>query len=173
MEFRVLGPVEVVAGGQPLALRGQKQRTLLVALLVQANKIVATERLIDALWDEQPPETARAALQVHVSQLRKLLGRDRIVTNPHGYLLRVEAGELDLERFERLVGEARVAAGSAAATKLRQALALWAGRPSRASSSSRSPSRRSRVSRSYGSARRSSESTRSSYSASIRNSCPS
>ena len=129
MEFRILGPVEVVAGGQLLALGGRKPRTLLAALLMQANEVVATERLIDALWEDRPPETARAALQVHVSQLRKLLGRDRIVTRAPGYLLRVELGELDLDRFERLVSEARDAAGSAAAAKLRQALALWRGPP--------------------------------------------
>ena len=129
MEFRVLGSVEVVAGGQPLALRGRKQRTLLAALLVHANEVVATERLIDALWDERPPETARAALQVYVSQLRRLLGGDRIVTRAHGYLLRVEEEELDVERFERLVSETGGAAGPVAAAKLREALALWRGPP--------------------------------------------
>ena len=105
IEFRVLGPMEVVDGGRPLELGGPKQRTLLAALLVHANEVVSAERLIDALWDEQPPETAHAALQVHVSQLRKVLGRDRIVTRAPGYLLRVEGDELDLERFEHLVGE--------------------------------------------------------------------
>src|ERR687894_556461 len=101
MEFRVLGPVEVVAGGKPLVVRGAKQRTLLAALLAQANQVVSTEGLIEALWDERPPETAHAALQVHISQLRKLLGSARVVTNPHGYMLRVEAGELDSASFER------------------------------------------------------------------------
>src|SRR3954468_23803810 len=105
MEFRILGPIEVVAGGRPLALGGPKQRALLAALLVRANEVVSAERLINALWNERPPETAHAALQVHVSQLRKLLGRDRIVTRAPGYLLRVDADELDRERFERLVGD--------------------------------------------------------------------
>ena len=129
IEFRILGPLEVGARGQPLALGGPKQRTLLAALLVHANQVVSGERLIDVLWNERPPETAQAALQVHVSQLRKLLGHDRIVTRAPGYLLRVDAGELDLERFERLVSEARGADGPAEAAKLREALGLWRGPP--------------------------------------------
>jgi len=86
MEFRVLGPMEVLDDARRLELGGPKQRSLLAALLVHANEVVSAERLIDALWEEQPPETAHAALLVHVSQLRKVLGRDRIVTRPPGYL---------------------------------------------------------------------------------------
>ena len=129
MEFRILGPVEVVARRSAARTGRPEAANLLAALLVHANEVVSAERLIDALWDERPPETAQAALQVHVSQLRKLLGRDRIVTRAPGYLLRVDADELDLERFERLVGEARAADGPAAAAKLREGLALWRGPP--------------------------------------------
>jgi predicted ATPase/DNA-binding SARP family transcriptional activator/Tfp pilus assembly protein PilF len=127
MEFRVLGPLEVVADGQPIELGGRKPRTLLAALLLRANELVSAERLIDALWGDQPPQTAQAALQVHVSHLRKLLGRDRIVTQSPGYLLRVGSDELDLQRFERLLKDAREVDPPAAGQRLREALALWRG----------------------------------------------
>src|SRR5438105_1251870 len=119
MEFRILGPLEVVEDGRALALGGAKQRALLAALLLERNRVVPAERLIDALWDDEPTETAAKALQVYVSQLRKLLGPDRVETRAPGYRLRVDEGELDLERFERLV-----AAGDA-----RAALSLWRGPP--------------------------------------------
>src|SRR2546426_5580503 len=103
MEFRILGPLEVQKEGHPVALGGARQRALLALLLTRANEIVSTDRLIDELWGEQPPRTALNTLQYYVSQLRKALGADRIVTRSPGYLIRVEPGELDLERFERLV----------------------------------------------------------------------
>jgi len=87
MEFRILGPFEVSDRGRELRL-GAKQRALLAMLLVHANEVVSAERLIDGLWGERPPETAPTALQVHVSQLRKLLGAERIETRPPGYRLR-------------------------------------------------------------------------------------
>ena len=74
MEFRILGPLEVVDDGRKLALGGVKQRSLLALLLLQPNRVVSRDRLIDELWDTAPPETARTALQVHVSGLRKSLG---------------------------------------------------------------------------------------------------
>ena len=122
MEFRILGSLEVSEEDRPLDLGGPKQRALLAILLLNANRVVSRDRLIDALWEEQPPETAPKALQVYVSQLRKTLGAGRIVTRPPGYLIRVEPGELDLERFERLLE-------SGGTEKLREALALWRGRP--------------------------------------------
>jgi len=79
---------------------------LLALLLLNRNQVVSTDRLIDELWDESPPATATKTLQVYVSQLRKELGPDRLVTRPPGYLLRVEEGELDLERFEQLTANA-------------------------------------------------------------------
>ncbi len=118
MEFRLLGPVEVRGDdGERVPLGGRRPRALLALLLLNANRPVATDRLIDAVWGEAPPASVRGALQVHVHALRKALGRDRIVTEPPGYLARVEEGELDADRFARLVE-----AGSFA-----EALTLWRG----------------------------------------------
>ena len=129
MEFRILGPLEVLDGGREVPLGGSKQRALLAFLLLHANRVVPRDRLIDELWDTAPPETARTALQVHVSQLRKALGRDAIVTRAPGYVIQVGPGELDLERFERLVAAADRTDASQAAKTLREALALWRGPP--------------------------------------------
>src|SRR4051812_34085460 len=129
MEFRILGPLEVLEEGRPFALGGAKQRALLAVLLLRANEVVSRGRLIDELWGGEPPDTAHTALQVHVSQLRKLLGRDTIVTQTPGYLIRVSDGELDLHRFERLVATARTEEPAQAARLLREGLALWRGAP--------------------------------------------
>jgi DNA-binding SARP family transcriptional activator len=102
MEFRILGPLEVVSDGKVVELGGAKQRALLAVLLLNSNEVVSTDRLIDALWEDDPPESAHKALQVHVSGLRKLLGKERVQTKPPGYLLRVGDAELDLDRFRRL-----------------------------------------------------------------------
>ena len=77
MEFRILGPLEVLSDGRPLDLGGQKQRALLALLVVEANRVVSTDRLIEALWEEEAPETAQKALQVYVSQLRQALDPER------------------------------------------------------------------------------------------------
>ncbi len=127
MEFRILGPLEVVHEDRPLPLGGMKLRGLLAMLLLHANEVVSVDRLIGALWGEPPPATAVASLQNRVSELRKLLGREALATHPPGYLLRVEPGQLDLELFERLRAEARGADPEQAASKLREALALWRG----------------------------------------------
>src|SRR2546423_9830339 len=119
MEFRILGPLEVTVDERALDLGGHKQRTLLALLVMEANRVVSSDRLIDALWEEEPPETAQKALQVYVSQVRKVLGQERVPTVAPGYLLRVDADEFDLTRFDRLRGEER----------LRDALALWRGPP--------------------------------------------
>lgn len=119
MEFRVLGQLEVVDGGRALDLGGRKQRALLALLVLDANRPVSRDRLIDALWEDQPTPTAAKALQVYVSQLRKTLGRDRVVTAPGGYLLRAGPDEVDLARFQRLHGDGRP----------HDALALWRGDP--------------------------------------------
>jgi len=129
MEFRILGPLEVLEEGRPVALGGAKQRALLAVLLLYPNEVVSRDRLIDELWGGEPPDTAHTALQVHVSQLRKLLGRDTIVTQTPGYLIRVSDGELDLHRFERLVATARAEEPAQAARLLREGLALWRGAP--------------------------------------------
>src|SRR3954469_13908675 len=119
MLFRILGPVEVAADGRTLDLGGPKQRALLALLLLEANRVVPRDRLIDALWDDSPPETARKALHVHVSQLRKPLGRERLETVAPGYLPRVRDDELAPARFRRAHDEGR----------LDDALALWRGPP--------------------------------------------
>lgn len=133
MEFRTLGPLEAADGTRPVPLGGARQRTVLAILLLHANEVVSTDVLIDQLWGANPPETARTALQGYVSRLRRALGpaSSALATRSPGYLLEVAPGELDSERFEALVGDAkrRRAAGNAeeAAAGLREALGLWRG----------------------------------------------
>jgi DNA-binding SARP family transcriptional activator len=129
VDYRILGPLEVVDGDRTLTLGGPKQRSLLALLLLRANEVVATETLIDRLWDERPPSTAAKVVQVQVWRLRRALGAEALVTRPPGYLLQVGAEEYDLARFEQLVGDARGASPAVAAGKLREALALWRGTP--------------------------------------------
>lgn len=127
MEFRILGPLEVRSDGHVLKLGGSKQRALLASLLLRSNEVVSRDRLVDELWGTSPPDTATTALQVHVSQLRKVLGRDLILTQSPGYRIRVADGELDLDRFEQLVTAAGVAEPAEAARLLREGLAMWRG----------------------------------------------
>jgi DNA-binding SARP family transcriptional activator len=115
--------------GRQIVLGGSKQRALLGLLLLHANRVVSRNRLIDELWNGSPPDTAATALQVYVSQLRKALGRDTIVTQAPGYLVSAEPGALDSERFAQLVQEARGSEPDVAAERLREALALWRGPP--------------------------------------------
>ena len=130
-EFLLLGPLEALVEGVSIRLPARKPRALLAILLLSRNRVVSVSELIDELWGEEPPETATSALQVYVSQLRKAIGADRVLTKPPGYAVRVEEGELDLDRFEGLVreGRDRLGAGEAeeASQKLRQALELWRG----------------------------------------------
>ena len=134
MEFRILGPLQVLDGDREVPLGSPKERALLAVLLLDAGAVVSRERLIEELWGEAPPPTAGKALNVHVSQLRKALarnGQETIETRPPGYTLRVEPAQLDAARFERLVTAARAHVGSgdvqSAARLLRDALALWRG----------------------------------------------
>jgi DNA-binding SARP family transcriptional activator len=128
VEFRILGPLEVVDQGRALPLGGARQRTLLALLLTRANEVVSADRLIDELWGAHPPNTAANALQYHVSQLRKaLVPHEAIVTQEPGYVIRVGPDELDLLRFEALVEEARRTPPELAAQRLREALDLWRG----------------------------------------------
>jgi DNA-binding SARP family transcriptional activator len=140
MDFRILGPLEVEDDGRVLPLGGSKQRALLAILLLHANETVSRDRLIEGLWGERPPNTAATALQVHVSGLRKALEPGRaggepqvVLTRPPGYLIRLDPDQLDLNRFDRLVGEGKraLADGDAetASSRLRDALALWRGTP--------------------------------------------
>jgi YVTN family beta-propeller protein len=131
MEFRILGPVEVRDDGRVVRLGGGKQRAVLALLLLNANRVVASERMIELLWGERPPATAATALHGHISSLRKALGPDVIATRPPGYVLETAIGELDLERFEWLQAEGRDALErgdpGGAAERLRAALGLWRG----------------------------------------------
>jgi DNA-binding SARP family transcriptional activator len=129
LEFRILGPLEVADAGEPVRLHGQKQRALLALLLLEPNRVVSTDRIIDSLWGEEPPKTAATSLQNFVSQLRKLLGPETLLTKPPGYELRLEQEQLDFEQFRRLVDEARGEPPDARAEKLRRALSLWRGPP--------------------------------------------
>jgi YVTN family beta-propeller protein len=124
MEFRILGPLEVVDGERPIALRKGRECALLAYLVLHANEVVPSERLIDELWGERPPATAAKILQNAVSHLRRALGDGRLLTRGHGYELRAAPEEVDLRQFQLLAEEGR-ASGNAA--KLREALALWRG----------------------------------------------
>src|SRR5919106_1338368 len=107
MQFRLLGPLEVVDGDRSLALGGRKQRSLLAMLLLHANDVLSTELLVDEVWGGSPPATVAKSVQVYVSRLRKELGDGRLLTRSPGYLLRVEPSELDLAsgKHARLTGE--------------------------------------------------------------------
>jgi predicted ATPase/DNA-binding SARP family transcriptional activator len=132
VEFRVLGPLEVVAGGQALGLGTPRQRALLGLLLLRAGEVVSCDRLVEELWDGDPPGTALHTLQGYVHRLRRVLGPEawRLVTRAPGYQLKVSAGELDAQRFQDLAGEGRralVRGEPAAAELLAAALGLWRG----------------------------------------------
>jgi DNA-binding SARP family transcriptional activator len=129
LEFRVLGPLEVLSGGNTVPVAGQRQRALLTLLLLHAGEVLSTDRLVDRLWGETPPRTAATSLQNAISQLRKLLGADVLRTKPPGYVLELDGNALDLRRFEELVTQARRADPADRAQLLRQALDLWHGEP--------------------------------------------
>ena len=138
MEFRVLGPLEVVDGERSVALGGTKQRLLLAYLLLSSNVVVSTDQLIDVLWGEEPPETATHTLHVYISQLRKILREPgdtdaELATEGRGYVLRLLADRLDLERFLTRSEAGRQALSAkrfeVAADELRGALAMWRGDP--------------------------------------------
>ena len=131
LEFRVLGPLEVLVRGVPARIGGPRQRALLAILLVHPNEVVPVARLVDEVWGSDPPVTAGNVLQTYVSQLRKALGRDAIATRGRGYVVAVADGALDLEVFERRAsaGARALADGrfGVAGEELRAALALWRG----------------------------------------------
>jgi predicted ATPase len=117
MDFRILGPLEVVEDGHALPLGRGKQRAVLALLVLRANEVVAQDSLVDELWGGSPPPTASTALHGYVSRLRRLLGPARLETRPPGYVLRLEQGELDLHRCRQLVERSHY----------RKALGLWRG----------------------------------------------
>ncbi|HEX9381302.1 MAG TPA: BTAD domain-containing putative transcriptional regulator [Gaiellaceae bacterium] len=127
MEFRILGPLEVLDDQRAVLLGGAKQRALLGVLLLHANEVVSTTRLVDELWGERPPATAEKLVQGYVHALRKQLGADALVTQAPGYKLRLDPRALDLLEFERLTDDARGAELPDAVALRRQALSLWRG----------------------------------------------
>src|SRR5436190_190818 len=141
VEYRVLGPIEVVEGGSPIDLGSRKQRALLALLLLNANRVVALDTLVTQLWPDQPPARATASLQAYIANLRRVLEPDRparrppavLVTRPPGYLLRATDEQVDAARFESSLTAARAAldTGDAdgARTLLSGALLLWRGEP--------------------------------------------
>jgi DNA-binding SARP family transcriptional activator/tetratricopeptide (TPR) repeat protein len=138
VEFRILGPLEAVAADRVITVSAPKQRALLAVLVVCANQLVTTDRLVDELWAEHPPSSATNLVQGYVSRLRRLLGVDSdasqdavLSTRASGYVLHVEPGDRDVEVFQGLLERAHsIAAQGAeaeAATLLRRALELWRG----------------------------------------------
>ncbi len=146
MRFRILGPLEVEDGPQTLRLGGRQQRALLALLLLRANEVVPVDEIIEDLWGAEPPASATKSVHALISKLRRRLEGDAadnangetaengvLFTRPHGYVLTVADGELDLHRFQSLVEDGRgaLAAGqpAEAAGRLREALTLWRGPP--------------------------------------------
>jgi DNA-binding SARP family transcriptional activator len=136
VEYRVLGPVQVHVDGQQAAMGGPTPRALLALLLLNADRVMGTFQIIEALWGGRPPTSGATRVYGVVSELRAAFGRAGVVpapigTHPHGYVLTVADGQLDLHAFERRLAEARAAAGrgepAVAATAYRAALALWSG----------------------------------------------
>ena len=140
MDFRILGPLEVLDEGRPIALGGSRQRALLALLLVHANETLTTDRLIDELWGEHPPAKAAKTVQMQLSRLRKALAGEAgngsagvVVTRERGYELVLDPERLDAQRFERLVAEGRSELAAdrpeRAVAALEGALSLWRGAP--------------------------------------------
>jgi DNA-binding SARP family transcriptional activator len=128
VKYRILGPLEV-SGIDPSVLRRPKPRALLALLLLHPNEVLSVDRIVEALWGEEPPAKAVGSLQNFVSALRKALGPETLETHPPGYVLRVGPAELDLARFESLVRQAEGPPAAERAELLREALALWRGDP--------------------------------------------
>jgi predicted ATPase/DNA-binding SARP family transcriptional activator len=128
-EFGILGPLEIRRDGVPLALPAPRARALLVILLVHANRVVSVDELCDELWRDQPPASARSAIQVHVAALRRTLDSGAILrTRAPGYVLEVDDDQLDARRFELGLREATRGEGPGAQERLGDALSLWRGR---------------------------------------------
>src|SRR6516165_8092115 len=139
VEFRVLGPLEVLVDGRPVPLGAAKQRLVLAALLAGSNAVVSVDRLVDIVWGELPPDSAERTLQKYVYRLRGVIEPGRapgdpaatLLTRPPGYLLELRPDQLDAACFTDLIGQAkRRAAGgelAAAAALLDEALGLWRG----------------------------------------------
>ncbi len=134
MRIEVLGPIQVTVDGRPRRLAGQRQRAVLAALTLEFGKVVPVGKLVDTLWDQDPPATARVKVQAHISTLRQVIGQGTagpVLTRPPGYMLSAEHVEIDLAEFDAVAGRAKEAAESgdpaSASVLLGTALALWRG----------------------------------------------
>jgi DNA-binding SARP family transcriptional activator len=130
LDFRVLGPLEVVDDQGAVRLGGPKQRAVLAMLLLGANHVVPIDRLVDDLYGDASPPSALTQIHAHISELRRIFdpAREIVATRSPGYVLRLDPEQLDLRRFERLATEAAAASEPAIqAERLRAALALWRG----------------------------------------------
>ena len=127
LDLRILGPLEVSDETGPIALGGQRQRALLAVLALSPGRVVATDRLVDLLWGENAPKTAMASLQNGVAQLRKALGTDALETRAPGYVLRISPEQVDAQRFELALTDARRLPAAERRTQLVRALEMWRG----------------------------------------------
>jgi DNA-binding SARP family transcriptional activator len=130
IEFRLLGDVEAAADGRLLAVGHLRQRCVLVALLVDANRVVPVDQLVDRVWADRPPQRARESLRSYVSRLRQVLSTAdvAITRRPGGYVLTVDPMVVDLHRFDDLIGRARTTGDDElAAALVSEALDLWRG----------------------------------------------
>jgi DNA-binding SARP family transcriptional activator len=125
--FKILGPLEVTGDHGPIALGAPKQRALVALLLLHADETLSTDRIVDELWSGKPPKTATTSLWNLVTQLRKVLPAEALVTKPGGYALQIGDHELDYRGFEQLVQEARRVDGKRKSELLQRALDLWRG----------------------------------------------
>ncbi|SCG48928.1 AfsR/SARP family transcriptional regulator [Micromonospora halophytica] len=132
LTFGLLGPVQVWSDDRPVPAGPPRQRAVLAALLLHANRVTPVDDIVDLLWGDQPPRTARKNVQLHVWRLRQLVG-DRLASDPPGYRLTVAPAELDVSRFDALLESGRAALRSGLAEKAaahyRSALDLWRGDP--------------------------------------------
>lgn len=136
MEIKILGPLEIFHNGQEFPIKGGRQRIVLSVLLLDVNRVIPLDRIIDSVWGENPPKTAKTQIQICISSLRRVFAdageSDIIATRAAGYLLQAESGQFDFLRFTEYVNQARglTQAGKAveSVAKLKDALALWRGR---------------------------------------------
>jgi DNA-binding SARP family transcriptional activator len=131
VEFKLLGPMEVISDGTPVAIRAYRQESVLALLLLEANHVVSVDRLVDGVWGDTPPRTAKNQVHITISALRQLVGPALIATRPPGYLIRISPEACDLTLYQRLAARASQAAQEQrlldAMQDLRSALALWRG----------------------------------------------
>jgi DNA-binding SARP family transcriptional activator len=129
VEFRILGPLEVLDGNSRMPVPGRRERAVLAFLLLHADEVVPASRLIDELWGDEPPESARKSLQVRIAGLRKVLGADCIVTSRSGYLVPLRGNQFDLNQFEERLAASDAADAATSIGLLDEALGLWRGPP--------------------------------------------